>query len=110
MNIDWTQLETAETRKAARRAGVSLSRSQFAIAAKRAKLVTPKEAKDWAAGNALPAIAAQALQALPTQDERDDAEIVFLAAATINRADPMVALMQNTLGLTDTQVDALFGI
>lgn len=112
--IDWTLMRTPETAAAealaSKREAASLSRMAFAIAAKRAKIVTPQEAKDWAAGNSLPAVAVSALGTIADQDERDEAEIILLAAGTIARADPMIALLQQTAALTDAQVDALFGI
>lgn len=86
---------------AARRAVMEAGRAQFAIAAKRAGLLTPQEAKAWAGGNALPG----AIDAMLPDDE---SRILALGATVIHRMNPLILTLQASMGLTDEAVDALF--
>lgn len=110
MSIDWTQMETAETRAAAMleaaREGASLSRIDFAIATWQAGLITEPEMDAWLGSNTLPAIAVTALATVADPTERAIARARFLASQSIERRNPLLDLF----GLPDAQVDALFGI
>lgn len=87
----------------------AVTRMQFAIALAMQGVITAQEAKDFAGGNALPAMATGAIAASGLSDtEKMAAEIRALGAPTIYRLNPLVLLMQQAVPMTDEQVDALF--
>lgn len=112
--IDWSLLCTAADRAAQalaeRRASASLGRGAFAVAAFAAGLITEAEAEAWAGGASLPQIIANAFAQIEDPTQRLAARIEALTTPTIRRGNPLLMMLQATLGLTDAQVDALFGI
>lgn len=113
-NVDLTRLITAEAKAAAdlaqARQAAKLGRLQFAMALRAGGVVTKAEAAAWLANGTLPAIGAAALAQIADDAAREDAELRFIAATEIERLNPFIALLQVEAGLTDAQVDALFGI
>jgi hypothetical protein len=107
--LDPSRAITAATRTEDARSTMSLSRSQFAIRAMEAGLITPEEAEEWAAGNALPAVLLGAIETFPAGQARARARIEAKAAVEIRRTHPLVVGMAAAMGLTDAQVDALYG-
>ena len=86
-----------------------VSRMQFAIALAMNGIVTPEEAKDFAGGTALPAMAKVAIQQSNLSDmEKMAAEIKALGAADIRRMNPLILMLQQAVPMTDEQADALF--
>ena len=113
-NIDLTKLVTAEDKAAeellaARQAAV-LSRLDFALALTAGGVITKAEASAWLASGALPTIAQAAIASIENAGERDEAELRLIAATEIQRLNPLISLLQTEAGLTEAQVDALFGI
>jgi hypothetical protein len=90
-----------------KRAGMSLTRAQFAMAAFASGIITKQEAFDWSGAGTIPAIAMQAISVLP-EPEKSLAEIRFAGVQTITRLDPFIDLLKAATGLTDAQVDSLF--
>lgn len=87
----------------------AVTRMQFAIALAVQGVITAQEAKDFAGGNALPAMATGAIAASGLSDtENMAAEIRALGAPTIHRLNPLVLLIQQAVPMTDEQADALF--
>lgn len=86
-----------------------ISRMQFAIALASTGVITAAEAKAFAPGNALPQMASNAIAASGMSDtQKLEAEIKALAADSIRRTNPIVAMMQAVAGLSDEAVDTLF--
>ena len=86
-----------------------VNRTQFSIALFREGVINKKEARNFAAGRALPAFVETALDALPN-GEAIEAEIKILAATSFNRTQPLVVMMQRAAGLTPKQADTVFEI
>ncbi len=92
------------------RLGVSLTRQEFCLALKRAGVLTGADAIKAAKGDwpstfdaALPMLAAAGV-------DPDEAQITWASANIIERNHQLVGLMASVSGLSDVQVDALFGI
>jgi len=99
---------------AAKRAGVALSRSQFIQAVYAAGIMNKGQAIAASAGQ-VPAFFLTALEGLVaaqamSQAEADNAEILWAGLTQVERNHPLIPIAQGALGLTDAQVDALFGI
>ena len=107
--IDWSQKITPASRAAAAREAMALSRARFAIAVMDAGIVTPDEAEAWADGSALPAALVALINHLPAGRDRVAARIEAKAAIEIRRTHPLVIGLGQAFGLSDAQVDALFG-
>lgn len=105
--IDWSRKENPALAEARR--GASLSAVDFAIAALGAGLITEAEAEGWVTGNAIPAVVVSALATLP-EEQRVAARLRMIGPTTVRRDSPFIALLAGHIGLTDAQVDALFGI
>jgi len=91
-----------------------LSRSQFIQAVSAAAILTKALAIDAAAGG-IPTFFIAALDGLVaaqamTQAEADQAEILWAGLTQVERNHPLIPIAQGALGLSDAQVDALFGI
>jgi len=91
-----------------------LSRAQFIQAVYAAGILTKAQAIDAAAGG-IPAFFITALDGLVaaqamTQAEADQAEILWAGLTQVERNHPLIPIAQGALGLSDAQVDALFGI
>lgn len=89
------------------RTTTKLYRRDFCIALKRAGILLASEAIAAAKGD-WPATFANALSVL-TQDMQDEAQIEWAAVQEIRRNHPMIDLLGASAGLTDVQIDALFG-
>lgn len=107
--------DLASERLAAARENAALSRAQFADRAAEAGHITDEEAEAWAGGNAIPqwvadtidgAIAAGAIAA----SERRSVRIALLTQPRIRLADRLIPLLADAAGLSEAQLDALFGV
>ena len=85
-----------------------LTRTQFAKSCRRLGVINATEAEEWAAGNAMPQVAIDALALIPDADERTDARIDFASATTIRRDSPFLPLLASVVGLNTDQVDEIF--
>lgn len=111
--IDWSQMTTPESRAEAAlaewRATAHMPRAEFAIAAAQFGLVTEEEAEEWAAGTALPEIVKTTIaDALPPEAQLS-ARITARTQTTIGREADLIPLLAAAKGLTEAEVDALFG-
>lgn len=84
-----------------------LSRRDFCITLKRLGILSAGESIAAAKGD-WPATFAGALSGLP-QEAQDEAEIEWAAVQEIRRNHPMIALLGTSAGMTEAQVDSLFG-
>lgn len=91
------------------RVSAFVSRQEFCIALKRAGVLPGAEAVSAAKGDwpatfnaVLPTLAGAGIDA-------DEAQITWASATVIHRNHPMIAALAAAAGLTDAQVDALFG-
>lgn len=91
-----------------RRNSRPLSRAEFCIAIYRVGLLTASEAINAAKGD-VPAPLEQAIRDLPEQ-ERVEAAILWAGLTQVERAHPMVDLLRVHVGMTDEQVDEMFGV
>lgn len=86
-----------------------VTRMQFSIALAVQGIVTAEEAKDFAGGTALPALAKLAIQESGlSETEKMAAEIRALGASEVRRTNPLVLMLQRAVPMTDEQADALF--
>lgn len=92
---------------AAWRGQASLPRTTFCANLLAAGILPPAEAVEATKGN-WPATFDAALVSL-TETEATLAQIEWAGATTIRRNHPMIATLAALAGLTETQVDALFG-
>lgn len=96
------------------RARAVLSRSQFITACYAAGILSKADAVAAAAGTVpaffLAALDAQVSGGSMTQAEADGAEILWAGLVEVERNHALIPIAQGALGLTDAQVDALFGI
>lgn len=110
-NIDLTRIQTPQDITAARlaewRAGAIRSKAAFAIALAEAGIITVSEAEGWIDGT-LPAAVTAAIATLPA-GEQSPARITVKGATTVHRSDPILILLGSAYGLSDAQVDTLFG-
>lgn len=93
----------------------SLPRADFALAAHQAGDITEAEAEEWAAGTALPTWVSDAIDAAIASGDMPGSEklpmrIAARTNASIPRVAPLIGLLAKAKGLTDADVDALFGI
>lgn len=88
------------------RTTATLTRAQFCMAVKRAGILPDDEAIDAAKGN-WPATFTSALSGLPV--DQVEAEIVWASVALIPRTDPVLEAIRVYAGMTDEDVDAMFG-
>lgn len=93
---------------AAERAGMVLTRLQFARQATLAGMMTAAEARAWAGAGTDTAMGTAALLLVPEGTARDQASIVFAGATTIDRNNALMPALQTVAGLTDEQVDEFF--
>lgn len=108
-NVEDLSAEQVEAAINAARAEMRLSRAQFALSAARAGLISAGEAEAWAGGVSLPEAVSSAFNdSIEDDAERLAARINALAASEVNRGNPLIALLQHRLDLSDEQVDALF--
>ena len=92
-----------------KRSKKALTRTQFFVAAFRAGFITATEAEEAGAGNTLPAAFITAIEDLP-EDDQAEARITLRTAQTFDRLHPLMEPVRVALGLTEAQVDAMFGI
>ena len=111
--IDWLRKETELARqslsRATWRASATLSPAQFITACVASGVLTMQEARAWLTSKTLPQFVIDAIETLPTQVERDDAELTILGASVVERGSQLIDLLAIALNMTDEQVDAIFG-
>lgn len=112
---EWIDPRTAEDVEAAaaadlqaRRERASLSRAGFIKAVMHAGIVTPAEAAEVAKGN-VPESLGPAFAAM-TEAERAEASIDWSAAQRVDRLHPLILKLADALGVTDQDLDTLFGL
>lgn len=105
---DAPPLMTPEQTLAAERAGMFLTRVQFARQAALAGMMTTPEALAWAGAGTATALGTAALELVPEGIQRDQASIAFAGAQTIERNNAFIPAVQAVAGLTDEQVDDFF--
>jgi hypothetical protein len=91
-----------------RRGSTAVSRADFCIALVTHGLLTAPDAIAAAKGD-WPQVFANALSGLP-QAQQVAAQITWATAAEIHRLHPLILAVQAKIGLTDAQVDGLFGL
>lgn len=84
----------------------SLTRAQFCVAIKRAGILPPDEAIEAAKGN-WPQTFSDALKGLPVDE--DEAQIVWASVTTIPRNDVVLEAIRVAAGMTEEEVDIMFG-
>jgi len=94
---------------AAQREAASLSRRDFAVLSVKQGWITEAEAKTWAGGNDIPAIAAVAIATLAVAD-RFEMEMSVLTRSAIWRTDPLVLVLMSIKGVTPEEMDVHFNI
>jgi len=111
MTIDWSQKMTAQERAASELASkrkVSLTRRAFCLGLATSGILTQADAIQVAKGEWPPTVTS--FLTLLTAEQAADAQIEWAATETIERLHPFVLTMGSWLSLTDTEIDALFGI
>lgn len=86
-----------------------VSRLQFATALMAQGIITPAEAEAWAGGNAIPQLAADAIEGIELTDgQKAAARIQAIGATEISRDSALIAMLQAELSMSDADADALF--
>lgn len=93
---------------AERRAACAIPRGTLCTNLLTVGLLSPADAVSASKGN-WPDVFAAAISGLSATDQAK-AQISWAGAASIPRMHPLILTVQATIGLTDAQVDALFGI
>lgn len=109
--IDWSAMVTPEAAAAAElaawRAACDVPRLSLVLALASAGVISPASAIA-AAGGAVPPEFEALVAAMP-EAAQNETRIRWAGAATIPRLSPFILAVQAAAGLTDAQVDALFG-
>lgn len=108
---DWVDPRTPADLAAAlqaRRAGISLDKANLLIRLVEAHLLPAADAAEAARGIIPPSMAAM-IETLPPA-ARTAAEIKWAADTSINRLHPVILAAAYAMGLTDAQVDQIFGV
>lgn len=104
---EWVYASPDEaTLRASWRETASLTRAQFCVAVKRAGLLPEAEAIDAAKGN-WPQTFSDALSGLPVDET--EAQIVWASVTEIPRNDTVLEALRVYAGMTDEQIDEMFG-
>lgn len=86
----------------------SISDRQFAHELREREILTQAEALDFVRTGAIPSPLQVLIDALPTQAERDNAELLLAGATVFERAHPLAAIIGAAFGWTEAQVDDFF--
>lgn len=86
----------------------SVTDIQFALACVSAGLMTAQEAEDWVGAGVLPSGVTAALAAITDPQTLAAVRIRIRGARVIERSNLVIDLLQQHLGLTSQQVDAVF--
>ena len=92
---------------AARRAAMTISRTDLLVGLMDVGWITAAEAEAWSESNTLPAAVLAAVDGLPEAD-RPAARIRLRGFTTCARTDPLVAALAASEGRTDAEIDAFF--
>lgn len=94
----------------ARREQAFMPRRDFALASMEEGWVTEAEAIAWAAGQAIPAWVEQIIDANIPEASRALVKIQTLTDADVRRTGQLMPMLQAAKGVSDAELDALFGI
>lgn len=86
----------------------SISDRQFAHELRTRGLITQAEALSFVARGEIPAPLQALIDALPTAQARDDAELLLAGATVFERAHPLTAIFAAGFGWDETQTDDFF--
>ena len=86
----------------------SVTDIQFALACVASGLMTAQEAEDWVGAGVLPSSVTAALSAITDPQTLAAVRIRIRGARVIERSNLVIDLLQQHLGLTSQQVDAVF--
>lgn len=107
--LGWTERDMTEQEWTAWREEATAARADFAIALAEAQIITGAEAEAWAGGSALPELAVNAIAASGLSvTAQVAARIRALGASEVRRLNPIVAMLQAAVPLTDQEADSLF--
>lgn len=104
----WVDNRDPDEELATARSAASMSRPDFLLAAITAGIIQPSDAGPAARGEIPPSLTA-VFAALP-EDVQLEAVVRWGAATIIERTNPVLAALAAAMGVTDEQLDALFGI
>ena len=104
----WTVRPMTGAEVAGVRSGAEMTRSDFIIAAVMSGIIAAADGEAAARGEVPPGLA-PLIDAM-SPEERFMARIRWGAATRINRMDPLILTLAASLGVTDNQLDALFGL
>jgi hypothetical protein len=93
-----------------RRSQAFMSRRSFALVALGEGWVTEAEAIAWAAGQAIPAWVEQIIDANIPEASRALVKIQTLTDVDVKRTGQLMPMLQAAKGVSDAELDALFGI
>lgn len=108
---EWIDPRTPEDMAAllqSRREAASLPRTDAVLAAVNAGIIPAAEAGDAARGKVPPSLAL-AFSALPPEMQVE-AEVRWAGSIAIKRLDPILAALAQAQGITEAQLDEMFGI
>lgn len=86
----------------------SVTDIQFALACVASGLMTAQEAEDWVGAGVLPSAVTSAISAITDQQTLAAVRIRIRGARVIERSNLVIDLLQQHLGLSAAQVDAVF--
>lgn len=110
MTRDEAGLPSKADTLATRRASAQLSRKEFALIAEAQGWITEEEAKLWVGGTAIPAWVEEIIDAKVLPGERLRVKLDVLEDDTVKRMGGLIPLLREAKGLSEEQLDALFGI
>lgn len=93
---------------AAARASMIVTDLQFALACVASGLMTAQEAEDWVGAGVLPSAVTSAISAITDPQTLAAVRIRIRGARVIERSNLVIDLLQQHLGLSAAQVDAVF--
>ena len=105
---EWVDMRDPELDRQSLRRGVSMTRSDFLLAAIRAGIIQPSDAGPAARGEIPPSLSA-IFAGLPSEVQLE-AVVRWGAATMIERSNPVLVALAEAMAITDAQLDALFGL
>lgn len=86
----------------------AISDRQFAHALKRAGIISHDEAMAFVQTGTIPAALQSVIDAIPDQQQREDAELLVAGAQTFYRDHPMTEALRLGMGKTSEEIDDLW--
>lgn len=108
---EWIDTRTPEQIEAAMseaRQRAAMARTAFCVACARLNIISEGDAVNAARGD-IPAPFLPVFEAMDP-DERFDSRVRWAGAATVSRTDPIVLACAAHIGMTDSELDDLFGV